>query len=52
MNNQKWFYFHSNLMGYTLYRNKKIIPKFAAFWAGFTADKILGNNASIKAVKI
>lgn len=49
--NSKWWFFHINLMGYNLFRNKKPISKCAAFWAGFTSDRILKGNSSIKAIK-
>ena len=49
--NENWLFFHSNLMGYNLYKNGEILPKFIAFWGGFNSAAILTGNSQIRAYK-
>lgn len=49
--NENWLFFHCNLMGYNLYKNGEMLPKFIAFWRGFNSEEILTGNSQIIACK-
>lgn len=51
MNNYKWMFFHTNLMGYRLVKNGEYYPKYLAYWLGYNSVNILDNKSVIKAIK-
>lgn len=50
MNNNEWFHFCVNLMGYDLYKNGEYIPKYIVYWSGYNSEKILSGKSRIKAI--
>jgi len=51
MNNETFFDFHSELMGYNLFKNGKFVPKYIAYWTGHNSEDILCGRHDIKAVR-
>ena len=41
-------FFHSNLMGFVFFKNRKPISKSALFWAGYNSNEIIQGNTDIQ----